>query len=489
MKMSMTWQMRMTQQMKLAPRMIQSMEILQLPALALLEKIETELNSNPVLEMAESQDESDQPVESPQETATDSERELVVGQDNNKTDDFERLDEISEDFGEYMYRGGSIGARRYDPDRDQKLEALNNTAALSQSLHEYLMDQWRLVDVELPVKKAGELIIDYIDDKGYLKVRLEQLHNQDKHDFSVDDLKTALKLVQQLEPVGVGARDVKECMLIQMAQSPDDMSFEIRMISEHMDKLLENQLPQIAKKMNCSLDDLNEAIRRMRKLDTSPGANISQQPNYAIKADVIVDPSEEGGYLVYLADMSVRDLQVNRFYSDMAKDRKLDDKTRDFLRNNIRSAQWLMEAIEQRKRTLLRVSRAVVKRQIEFFDKGLLYLKPLPMSKIAEDVGVHVATVSRAVAGKYIQSPQGLHPLRSFFGGGMETVDGANRSFESIRVKLQEFIDAEDKSKPLSDDSIRKKLEAMGIKNIARRTIAKYRKLLNIPTARFRKKF
>jgi RNA polymerase sigma-54 factor len=366
---------------------------------------------------------------------------------------------------------------------------MNNTPALGVSLNDYLGEQWRLVDTDEKTKKAGEQIIDYIDEKGYLKVRLEQLHNKDKHDFGIEDLERALKLVQQLEPAGVGARDVKECLLIQMAQANDDMSFEMEIVSKYLDKLLENKRPEIAKKMNCSVERINEAILRMRKFDTSPGLQISKVKNPLIKADVIVEPSEGGEFKVYLAGKNIPTLRINEYYSDMSRDKKADTKTRQFLKDNIRSARWLMDAIAQRKQTLLKVSRAVVDSQSEFFEKGRAYLKPLPMSEVADKVGVHVATVSRAVADKYIQSPQGLMPLRDLFGGGMETNDGGSESFEAIRAKMQQIIDSEDKAKPLSDEAIRKRLEQTGVKDIARRTVAKYRKLMNIPTARFRKKF
>jgi RNA polymerase sigma-54 factor len=173
----------------------------------------------------------------------------------------------------------------------------------------------------------------------------------------------------------------------------------------------------------------------------------------------------------------------------MAKDGQVGEKTRKFLQNNLRSAHWIMEAIEQRKNTLLKVSKAIVKYQKDFFDKGELYLRPLPMSKVADDVGVHLATVSRAVAGKYVQCLWGILPLRKFFSGGREDANGQAHSWEAIRAKLQQIIDEEDKSKPLSDDQIRKELSKAGIENLARRTVAKYRKLMNIPAARFRKKF
>jgi len=487
MKLDMTNQMRLEQRMKLAPRMIQSMEILQLPMLALLEKIEAELNSNPVLEIAEpseAQTSSETNVEQQTDTETGE-----INRDDSKADDFERLADFSEQADDYMYRTEVSKRSRDEDEPDRKLEAISNTPDRGQSLHDYLTEQWRLVDADEKTKKAGQTIIDYIDEKGYLKVRLEQLHNKDTNVFGMEHLEKALQLVQQLEPVGVGARDAKECLLIQMAQSSDDMGFEMELVSKYLDKLLENKLPEIAKKMNCSIERINEALLRMRKLDTSPGLVISKEQNHPIKADIIVAPAEGGGFKAYLADRSVPALRINEHYADMAKDKKLDTKTRDFLRTNIRSARWLMDAIEQRKHTLLRVSQAVVDRQKEFFEKGTMYLKPLPMSQIADAVGVHVATVSRAVAGKYIQSPQGIMPLRDLFGGGMETDSGGSESFEAIRAKMQQIIDSEDKSKPFSDDAIKKKLEQMGVKNIARRTVAKYRKIMKIPTTRFRKRF
>ena len=482
--------MRMEQRMKLAPHMIQSMEILQLPILALQERIEQEINNNPVLEMVEPSDSEEAvPAEEPSQDDA-GEKDLVVGTDNDKVQDFERLENLDDDFKDYLDQSGPMHYRIRSDEIDKKLEALKNTAAPAQSLHDYLSDQWRLVDAEEPVKKAGFMIIDYIDDRGYLTVRLEQFHNKDKGDFSIDDLNEALKLVQKLEPAGVGARDLKECLLIQMSQSGEDMSFESRLIAEHMEDLLDNKLPDIAKKMNCEIEAINHAIERMSKLDTSPGLQIGQNRNHAITPDVIVEQSDTSDeYSVRLADSGLPNLRISNYYAKMSKDTRVGEKARKFLQNNMRSAQWIIDAIEQRKNTLLRVAQAVVKYQKDFFDRGQLHLKPLPMSKVAEDVGVHIATVSRAVSGKYIQCSWGILPLRKFFSGGREDVNGHEHSWEAIRGKLQQIIDEEDKSKPLSDDKIREKLVEVGIDDLARRTVAKYRKLMNIPAARFRKKY
>jgi RNA polymerase sigma-54 factor len=482
--------MRLEQRMVLAPRMIQSMEILQLPILALQERIEQELNNNPVLEIEEEPSSEDTEPGEQASSEDMNEKDLVVDTDNNKAEDFERLESLDDDFKDYMEQSESFYPRRRAEETDAKLQALKNTAAPSQSLHEYLTDQWGLVEAEAGVKKAGGRIIDYIDERGYLSVRVEQLRNKDKAGFTLDDLKQALELVQKLDPAGVGARDLKECLLIQMSQSTEEMSFEIGLITEHMGDLLENRLPDIARKMGCSIEQINRAVERMSRLDTSPGLQVGQNRNHAVTADVIVEPSDDVvGFSVRLAGSDLPRLRISDYYLKMAKDNKVVEKTRTFLKNNIRSAQWIMDAIEQRKSTLLKVTRAVVKYQRAFFEKGQLHLQPLPMSKVAAEVGVHLATVSRAVAGKYVQCSWGILPLRKFFSGGTEDDTGKAHSWEAIRAQLQQIIDAEDKTRPLSDDQIRKKLAEGGIKNLARRTIAKYRNLLNIPAARFRKKY
>jgi RNA polymerase sigma-54 factor len=483
MKLEMRGQMRLEQQMKLAPHMIQSMEILQLPLLALQERIEQELNNNPVLEADESAE---------QEESTDEAAAEPTGQVVSKTEtpeDYKGDDRLDEEVRDYIEHRDDYPRPRSD-EPDPKLAAINNTAALPQSLHDYLEDQWRMVDADEPVKKAGSMIIDYIDDKGYLSVRLEQLHNKDRTDFTLEDLQKAIVLIQQLDPPGVGARDLKECLLIQINQSNEDVSFETALVTNHLEDMLENRLPDIAKKMGCSMDDINHAIERLSKFDTSPGLQIGRNHNHPITADVIVEYSEEAGdYTVRLIEDGVPRLRISDDYVKMASGDKVAESAKQFLQNNIRSAQWIIDAIQQRKNTLLKVTRSIVNRQREFFDKGQLYLKPLPMAKVAEDVGVHIATVSRAVAGKYAQCEWGILPLRKLFSGGIEDTQGNEKSWEAIRGKLQEIIDAEDKSKPLNDDQIKAKLTEAGITGLARRTIAKYRGLMKIPPARLRKKY
>ena len=490
MKLEMSGQMRMEQRMKLAPHMIQSMEILQLPLLALQERIEQELNSNPVLELEEA-DNPDE-TETPQETAREDigEKTLVVNTDNNKAEDFERLENLGDDFKEFIDQSGPYYRRRDDEEKDAKHEAIKNAAAPPQSLHDYLTEQWGLVDAAEPIRRAGSLIIDYIDERGYLSVPLEQLHNKDQKEFTPADLPEALRLVQQLDPPGVGARDLRECLLIQMTQSSEDLSFEYRLIADHLDALLENRLPEIAKKMDCGLERLNRAIGRLSKLDISPGLQIGRNESIPITPDVIVEsPDGSGDFRVRLTDDGLPSLRLSPYYLRMAEDTHVADKTRKFLQGNIRSARWILEAIEQRKHTLLKVAQAIVHQQRDFFEQGPLHLRPLPMATIAQEVGVHLATVSRAVSGKYLQCTWGILPLRKFFSGGTADTEGQTHSWEAIRVQLQQIIDQEDKADPLNDDEIKQKLAEAGIPKLARRTVAKYRKLMNIPTAKFRKKY
>jgi RNA polymerase sigma-54 factor len=482
MKLEMQGQMRLEQQMKLAPHMIQAMEILQLPKMELEKRIEHELNSNPVLEIeqpsAENQDEDNRQKDSESEYDTDS------------MEDFSKLDSLDQGYRDFLDESEGAVRKPSSKSDDQKLEAIKNTAADSRSLYDYLNDQWRLVDAEEPVKKAGQQIIDYIDRKGYLTVRLEQFNSQAKEGLKLEHFQKALKLVQQLEPAGVGARDLKECLLIQMNQCDEDMSFEQCLVSEYMQQLLDNKLPQIAKKMGVSIDEVNRAVKRISKFDTSPGMQIGRDDNRPVTADVIVEKDEESGeFIVGLAEWGIPNLKINDYYQNMQRSKEAEAKTKEFLKKNIQSAQWIIEAIQQRKRTLLRVSEAIVKYQKDFFEKGHLYLKPLPMSKVADEVGIHLATVSRAVSGKYVQCDWGIIPLRKFFSGGTEDTNGNKYSWEAVRVKLQEIVDNEDKSKPLSDEKIRKELAEQGIDNLARRTVAKYRKILNIPSARYRKKY
>ena len=478
-------------QMVLAPRMIQSMEVLQLPMLALQERIKQELESNPVLEVATETPEqsAEQTVDEPSaEELPDGERDLVVKEDSSNVEDFERLSSSGSDFTDFDIPPRAH-THRVSSERDPKMEAMANTAARDTSLDEYIRLQWSFVSTPDPVKKAGELIISFIDDDGYLRVPLEDLPSRTSEPVDLAQLIDALSLIQTLDPPGVGARNIQECLLLQLPTLDGDTSLERELILSHLDDIRMNRYPAIAKKTHLSIERINTAVHRIARLEPAPGHSVGQPPTPYIVPDVIIefDPASDS-YQARLADDHVPNLAISEQYRSMFKGGPPDAKTKEFLQRNIRSARWIIDAIQQRRHTLMRVVNAVIKAQRDSLDKGSQYLKPLPMLQVAEQLGIHVATVSRAVSDKYAQTPRGIFALRSFFSGGTQTASGEILSWNGIKAKLMKVIEKEDKQKPLSDDQIVEQLKADGLK-LARRTIAKYRKVMNIPPARRRKQF
>ncbi len=490
----------------LTPRMIQSMEILQLPLMALEERIEQELQNNPVLEQKEADGEAPAEVlttpEGKEEFSED-ERSLVVKEDGDQAADFARLEKISEylDSDEYQQnqhlnslRVGS--GQSFDGERDKKLDAMNNTASRGISLIEHLMGQWAFVECTPGVRAAGEAIINYIDTEGYLRTELEQIQKDSKTPLTIEDLNKAIVLVQTLEPSGVGARNLRESLLIQLDMleregSEDEHDFELerKLITDHLKDLEMNRYPQIAKKLGRDIEEIKGAVKKLSRLHPHPGKQVGGEDAPPITPDATIWFDEETGkYEIDMARDPMQNLYISGMYRKMIKDRAVDKKTREFLTNNVRNARWLIESIEQRKSTIQRVIRVVVDAQREFFDKGPEFLRPLPMINVADQLGIHVATVSRAVSEKWIQTPRGVFPLRRFFSGGTTNSEGEDMSWDAVKEKLKVIIENEDKNNPLNDDEIVIKLKEQGI-DLARRTVAKYRKILNIATARQRRQF
>lgn len=522
--------MRLGQHMKLAPRMIQSMEILQMTAQALEARIEQELSSNPTLELQEeSPDEQALEEEREQEKRDDKEgtRELVVDEkaDKSQADDFERLANFSEEHSDgwesNAYESGeSYHPARNDGERDKKLDAMANTAARTASLTDQLLEQWHMVETTPELWRAGEYLIGFIDDDGYLRTDRETLINQAPRGMTPAQLDDALKLVQRsLEPIGLGARDLRECLLLQIDgksrhlaeesrfdrarfasgnghrsgndndEEEEDLGLERALVSEYYKDIEVNRLPKIAKSLGLEIDEVKKAILNLRQFHPHPGRLLVTQTQRRITPDAIIDfDEEEDRYVATLKNDRFPAVAISPRYMKMARDSAVDRKTREFVGNNLRSARWLIDAIQQRQNTLLRVINVVLEAQREFFDIGPQALKPLPMTQVADQLGIHVATVSRAVSEKYIQSPRGIFPLRMFFSGGTATDAGEEMSWAAVQAKLEEIIKAEDKSNPLGDDELVDKLKENGIE-IARRTVAKYRKQLDIPTARARKEY
>lgn len=496
--------MRIDQRMKLAPRMIQSMEILQMAQAALEARIDQELASNPTLEVREpGTDLHDLEAERTQSDRDnrEGERELVVkdGDTTNK-DDFERLSNFSEEVGSTWdtnssESGGNYRAAQYDGERDKKMDAMANTAARTASLFDQLMDQWHLTETTPRDFEIGEYLIGLIDSDGYLRSDTGSLVDQAPEGATEEELDAVIeKLQQTLEPPGLVARDIRECLLLQIdartRNDPDaELSNERTLVEDHLKDIEANRLPKIAKATGLTIDEIKETILHLRQFHPHPGKLLADDAPRLIHPDAVIEYDDENDtYTATLTQGRLPALQIRSEYQQDARDKNVDKKTRDFLTNHIRSASWIIDAIQQRKATLLRVIGVVVQAQREFFEQGPQSLRPLPMTLVADQLGIHVATVSRAVNEKYIQTPRGILPLRMFFSGGTETDAGDAMSWTAIQAKLEQVINEEDKSKPLSDDALVEKLKEHGIE-IARRTVAKYRKQLNIPPARQRKEF
>jgi RNA polymerase sigma-54 factor len=491
MRLDTSQQLRLEQRMKLAPRIIQSMEILQLPMLALLERIEAEMESNPVLELHDPDVDDEAPPAKEEETTDRGERDMVVDAEGGNREDFERLSDFEHEYEGEFPDSGARSRPATDGERDRKLDAMANTAAREESLDEYMLQQWAFVDAPEPVKAAGRLIINFIGEDGYLRTPLEDLPKQSNEPVTLEDLRQALRHVQLLDPPGVGASDLQECLLIQLAAESaagHEVSLEIELVQHHLRDIEMNRLPQIAKRTGKAVEQIKAAIENLARLNPRPGSLVGQRAAPIIVPDVFVEVMPGGEVRVTLADGNQPMLYISKAYRKMAHDRSTDREARQFIQKNIRSAQWIIGAIQQRRETVRRVAEEVFKVQRAFLDEGTEALRPLPMAGVAGKVGIHVATVSRAVSGKHVQTPRGIFPLRMFFSGGTTTPDGHDVAWDAVKVRLREIVAAEDKGKPLNDDELADELKKHGL-DIARRTVAKYRGLLDIPPARKRKKY
>ncbi|HVS71007.1 MAG TPA: RNA polymerase factor sigma-54 [Phycisphaerae bacterium] len=491
--------MRMEQRMKLAPRMIQSMEILQLPLMALEERIEQELQANPVLERKESEYEAPDltPVAGiPKEATAPAEaaapeagaEEKAVAEISDR-----EIDQYLQDQADWasLNRGSRV---RSTGERDAKMDAMANTAARGVSLQEALTRQWDLVETSDRIRRAGYILIDWVTDAGLISDPLETIAEKMPADVTLEDLEAALPVLQQrLEPPGICARNVQECLLLQIdaweREKDVDLTVPRSLVQSYLHDLEMNRLPQIARKSGFTIDQINQAKEFLKHLTLRPGSLLGENRVPTVTPDAVVERDEDTGeYTIRLTDGHTPRLYINEIYKRMAKTKAVDSKTREFIANNIRNARWLIESIEQRRNTLLRVLKVVVEAQKEFLEHGPQYMKPLPMIGVADQLGIHVGTVSRAVAEKYVQTPRGIFPLRMFFTGGTENAEGEAMSWDAVKAKLGEIIANEDKGNPLSDDEIVVKLKEQGIE-LARRTVAKYRKIAAIPPARRRKVF
>ncbi|MFO0970006.1 MAG: RNA polymerase factor sigma-54 [Gemmataceae bacterium] len=488
---------RMDQRMILAPRMIQSMEILQLPIMALQERIEHELQENPVLEEKGAGDEDGAPASAEEDTAPEEppaeepaeaenpETELVIDKEGDE-EDFDRLMAMNEDWADHFNEEHRPSSNRIDEELDKKHDAMVNMAARPQSLQDYLAAQLGFLDVSEAERALMELLVSHIDDRGYLATPLEDIAHATEPPIPVPQLEDALARIQKLDPLGVGARDYIECLLLQVTSETPHREVVRALIQNHLEDIQHNRLPIIQKRTGYDLHTIHEAIEVLKHLNPKPGAAFHEENIPYVTPDIIVDRNENDEYVVKLVDDWTPNIYISRRYIDLYRDKGADPKAKEFLKRKIQAAQWLIEAIEQRRNTLSKVTKAIIGRQRAFLDRGPEHIEPLKMQQIADIVGVHVTTVSRAVDDKWVQTPRGIFPLKRFFGGGTHTATGEEVAWETIKQKLLEIIGNEDKSNPLSDEELVDAL-AKADYPVARRTVTKYRKMLNIASSRQRK--
>lgn len=472
----------------LSPQMYMSMEILCLNSLDLEERIETELEANEALERVEPAVQDGVSPEAPALEAPSTE-----GSFEGKIEGWDSYSR--EEQGEFRARSS------FEGERDEKLDALSNTEGRPVSLQEHLEEQVHLLDAAELRKVAGELspqeeravldacvdIIYNIDHRGYLLYPIEEIQASLEHRPPLEVLQKALLVVQSLDPPGIGGKDLKECLLLQLRRDRQKYPVEEKIIEEHLHELGHNRLPKIAKALGISIEDVKVAAETIASLNPLPGKLFGGEAAPFIRPDVIVE-EVEGQYEVRIAAEWQPRLQVTPRYLDLYRNNQGDTELKKYLKKKLDSAEWLIAAIRQRQTTLRKIAEVVVEIQSGYLEHGISQLKPLKMLDVAERVGVHVSTISRAISGKHIQTPRGILPLKFFFSGGATKDDGTVEVRGSVIHRIKELISLEDKQGPLSDIDIVKELAKSNIR-ISRRTVTKYREAEGIPSSRERRAY
>ena len=462
------------QRLMLTQKMQQAIQILQLSGMELEQFVQEELETNPVLDLVQKTPDPEPPQENTQGAASDDS--ASIDDSSFDLDDFASRWTMRHKEGRDLSRNPDLAARR---------QYYEDSITQGESLSAHLLTQLGLAAPDERTHKIGERIIGDIDRKGYFSGSLEEIAGE--FDVPIGDVERCLYLIQKFEPTGVGARDVVECLLLQMrVEYPAEEQLQI-LVSEHLDELERRQIPKIAKAMNVTPERVEELKNMLAKLNPWPGHEYDSEPPQYITPDVIVEKID-GRYVVYLSDDRVPQLHINSEYKKMARDKKTDRQQRQYLRDKVEAAKWLISNISQRQQTVLKIAQAIVEVQEGFLDKGTEAIKPLTLQEIADKVGVHEATVSRGTRGKYMQTPQGLFELKYFFSPGLQHDSGEAQSAKSVQSMVKRIIEEEDKSKPLSDQKIANMLKEQGIK-IARRTVTKYREALGILSTSLRRQY
>jgi RNA polymerase sigma-54 factor len=488
---------KLTQQLVLAPQLQQSLALLQAPTLELKALVEQELEQNPVLEEVpveemEQREKNERegdtapdvldPAEPPPDLTFDPAEEK---KNNDQVDEFlaefERLSQIDQEWRD-SFSSASIRARS-SSDEEERRQFMFDSLVAGTSLQENLLEQVRLSELSEDQQALAEMIIGNVDDYGYLKSGLDELAFATNTDLA--KLEEVLSVIQTFHPPGVGARDLRECLLLQLERAGQEKSLEYRIVSEYMEALGKRRLPEIARGLGHSVEEIQNAANRIANLEPRPGRAFLPDNDQFILPEVFVTRSGDD-FAVATNNEQIPHLRISNTYKDLMARAQSDTEVRDYIREKIRAGKFLIKSIHQRQQTILNIANEIVHRQREFMEKGVAYLKPLTMVQVAEVVGVHETTVSRAVSGKYMQTPQGVFEMKYFFTSGIQTANGEGMSNTSVKDMIADIFANEDPGKPLSDQEVVKMLGDKGIV-IARRTVAKYRSELNILPSNLRK--
>jgi RNA polymerase sigma-54 factor len=475
------------QEIKINPRLYQAMDLLYMPLLDLQQHLKQELLNNPFLEMVEPEDEED-------EEETTAEGETAADQaDKGSTEEI--------DWEEILLNGFDAGGH---PEEHEEKEYFEPVTVDTRDLGDHLRDQVNLLDLTPRQRVLADEFIGNINEDGYLACSLEEIR-QGINDLIVKEAERAgrdtaqlplyteaeveemLHIIQSLDPPGVGARDLRECLLLQLREAGLEQSVPYRLVRDCFDELINHRWSEISKRFGISPGDVQKAADEIAKLDPKPGLVYSEAGDNYIIPDLIVEKID-GKYHIFLNDANLPRLKLSRAYQEIARDKKkFEGENKEFISNKLNSANWMIQAIEQRRQTMLKVMHFIVDRQREFFEKGVQYLKPLTLREVAEVINMHESTVSRVTNEKYVQTPRGVLPLKFFFSSGLSTTGGEDVSARGIKAQIQKLVAEEDPRHPLTDQAIVNILKESGVQ-IARRTVAKYRDQLGVLSARMRKR-
>lgn len=472
---------RLSLQQILAPQLQQSLHLLQVSALELNQLVHEELQQNPLLEEMSKDDAPRVEMEGGDEAGIADER--TEKNEKEFKEEFEALSKLDEEWREYFSQTNSFRGR--STEAEEQRQHFFDSIVEQESLQQHLLSQLNFTTVEPTQRKVVELLIGTINDDGYLLTPLEEVSISSG--ILLADLQAAIELIQTFHPVGVGARNLKECLSIQLRRIGKADSVEAKVVEQYLEELGKKRYPEIARLMNLKVEEVQSIANFIATLEPKPGRMFSTDQHHYVAPDVVIQRVDDE-YVILLNSEQIPHLRISNTYKElMASGDKVGD-AKDYIKEKIRAGKFLIKSIHQRQQTISNIAKVILDRQRDFFDKGVSHLKPLTMAQVAEVVGVHETTVSRAVANKYMQTPQGLFEMKYFFTPGFETASGGTLSNTSVKDAIAQLVGKEDATKPLSDQEIVALLKEKGIP-IARRTVAKYRNELNILPSNLRKTF